>query len=113
MSFPAFVVQKLSENTQDSKSIVRVINQQADNLNSIFQYSKNKIQADSVLLQQVSLVVGVNNIPHTLNRVLTGWSITRKRGPADIYDTQDTNTNKQVYLQLVSDVAVVVDLLVF
>lgn len=113
MSIPAFVSQKLPENTPDNKAIVKVFNQLDNNLNNIFQYNKNKMQLDSVLLQRIQLVVGVNNIPHTLNRVLTGWSLTRKRGPADIYDTQDSNTNKGLYLQLVSDAVVVIDLLVF
>lgn len=111
MSAPSFNKQTLT--TKDSKDIVRVFNKLNDNLYNIFQYNKNKPQLDSVLLQGVELSIGVNNIPHTLNRVLTGWTLTRKRGPADIYDTQDTNTNKSVYLQLISDTIVVVDLLVF
>ncbi len=113
MAAPSFISQQLSENTQDNKSVIRVINQLITNLNSIFQYNKNKVQLDSILLQQVELKVGLNNIPHTLNKVLTGWTITRLRGAASIYDSQDINTNKSTYLQLVSDVDVIVDLIVF
>jgi len=67
----------------------------------------------SILIKNVSLAIGSNSINHNLGRVLQGWSIIRKRGPANIYDTQDQNQMPALTLTLVSDTAVVVDIEVF
>jgi hypothetical protein len=67
----------------------------------------------SVLLKNVKLSIGANNIPHMLGRVLQGWIIVRKRSAANIYDNQDNQQLPQYMLALVSDAAVTVDLEVF
>jgi len=67
----------------------------------------------SSVLKNVELVIGTNVINHKLGRVLQGWSLSRKRGPANIYDTQDSNQTPQLTLVLVSDAVVSIDLTVF
>lgn len=63
-------------------------------------------------LKSVSLNVGDNNVNTGLQSPLQGWIIIRKRGPAAIYDKQDSNT-AQGTLLLNSDTAVSIDLIAF
>jgi len=65
------------------------------------------------IIKDVTLINGSNIINHLLGRVLQGWSITRKKGNANIYDTQDSNPRPQFSLVLVSSAAVTVDIEVF
>ena len=114
MSIPQFTPQVVSENTTTTvQQLVRVLNKLSANLDQIFTYLKTKNQLDTIQLTNISLIVGTNQIPHTLGKTLTGWYITRLRSYANIYDTQDNNSNKKTYLQLVSDAETVVDILVF
>lgn len=66
-----------------------------------------------LILKSVKLINGTTTINHRLGKGLTGWMIVRQRGPASIYDTQDTNQQATLTLQLVSSAAVTVDILVF
>lgn len=68
---------------------------------------------DGQLLENVSLAVGANSIDHKLGRVLNGWFIVRKSAAGDVYDTQDSNSNKNRTLQLVSSAAMTVSIWVF
>lgn len=68
---------------------------------------------NSILLKNVQLQVGANVVNHRLGRPLQGWVIIRKRADAAIYDTQDENQAPALTLNLVSDTAVSVDLMVF
>lgn len=68
---------------------------------------------NSIILKNVQLAIGTNTINHKLGRNLQGWFIVRKRGSADIYDTQDSNQMPNLTLTLVSDAIVTVDLAVF
>lgn len=115
MSIPQFTPQTVSENTTTTlPQIVRILNSLFTNLNQIFTYLKTKNQLDTIQLTNVQLVAGTNIIPHTLGKTLTGWYITRYRNTAaTIYDTQDSNSNKNTYLQLVSDTTISVDILVY
>jgi hypothetical protein len=65
------------------------------------------------VLKNVSLLTGTNVVNTLLGRTLQGWSVVRQRGPASIYDTQDTNQSPALTLVLVSSADVSVDLLVF
>jgi hypothetical protein len=65
------------------------------------------------VLQAISLTAGANVINHKLGRKLQGWTITRQRADANIYDTQDANQTPALTLQLTSNNPVVVDILVF
>ncbi len=68
---------------------------------------------DGVLLKNITLVVGSNQINHKLGRNLQGWLIVRLRGAAVVYDTQDSNQMPSKTLLLTSDTGVNVDLWVF
>ena len=70
-------------------------------------------QNSARILQNVALINGTNTIAHGLNRKLQGWSLTRKRAAAEIYDEQDDNPNPETTLILISDAAVTVNLEVF
>lgn len=66
-----------------------------------------------VILKEVSLTTGDNVINHRLGRKLQGWFIVRQRGPAVIYDNQDSNNQPNLTLLLNASTNVTVDLLVF
>ncbi len=68
---------------------------------------------NGVLLKNISLVVGSNQVNHRLGRKLQGWLIVRKRAAGAFYDTQDTNRMADKTLLLVSDSVVNVDLWCF
>jgi len=80
---------------------------------AIIQPLLNSSQNDSTILKNIQLKAGTNTINHGLGQKLEGWKPTRVRGPATIYDTQDSNQNPQLTLVLVSSAAVVIDLEVF
>lgn len=65
------------------------------------------------VVKLVNLGVGTTQINHGLQRKLQGYFIVRQRGPANIYDTQDSNPNPTLTLALVSSAAVSVDIYVF
>lgn len=91
----------------------RTINQLQQNiLASVNPIIANPLSS-GILLQKIELKTGLNTVNHKLDRPLTGWMITRQRGPAAIYDKQDTNNTPAVTLLLVSDANVSVDLYVF
>jgi len=114
MALPQFLKRFLAESaTTTTINIVKGFNQLNDNLDSIFQALLKKVQLDSVLLQNIPLNPGVNQISHTLGRVLTGWTVIRLSGPAVIYDMQATNPNPGLYLILNSSIGCNVSLLVF
>ena len=68
---------------------------------------------DGILLRNVSLTSGVNEVSHRLDRRLTGWLVVRQRASANIWDEQDTNVTATKTLRLQASVDVVVDLWVF
>ena len=67
----------------------------------------------AVTLTKVSLVAGVNHINHKLQRNLQGWLIVRKRSTADVWDSQDSNSQPQLTLTLNASASVIVDLMVY
>lgn len=100
---------------QKMQTTNREVNQLQNNIIAAVQpWLDNPIsEGRTPLLVSISLSVGANVVLHGLNRALQGWFIVRKRAAADIYDTQDTNTEPSVSLLLTSSAAVVVDLFVF
>ena len=73
----------------------------------------SKPQNNGIILPSLSLAMGDNAIPHTLNKDLTGWAVVRQRSAATFYDKQDTNSRPAVNLILNASAAVVIDLEVF
>jgi hypothetical protein len=70
-------------------------------------------QLNSSIVANVQLKAGSNSVNTGLQQALQGWSIVRQRGPATIYDLQDSNQTPNLTLTLVSSAAVSVDILVF
>ena len=66
-----------------------------------------------LLLKNVFLVAGINNINHLLGRKLQGWIVTRISASFVLYDSQDSNPMPELTLQLFSTAAAKVDLYVF
>lgn len=92
----------------------REVNQLQQNIKSAVNPLLSNPLNQGLLLQQVVLAIGTNNINHKLNRALIGWFTTRMPGVyAKIYDNQNTNTTPTSTLTLVSDTAITIDLFVF
>lgn len=66
-----------------------------------------------LILPNVTLALGDNVVNHRLGRKLQGWYISRIRGPATIYDTQDINIMPTLTLQLNASAPVSIDLVVW
>ena len=101
MAFP-----KLTKIVSDN----RLFNQLQDQLKTFTDAVSNKPHLDSIILPNISLKTGDNLVPHKLGRNLDGWKLIRKRGAADIYDTQDSAQFPNLYLYLHSSADVSVDL---
>lgn len=93
--------------------IVIAINKIVSYLNQLLQNFIGKPQFSSVVLSNISIQVGLNKIPHTLNGTLTGWQVIGQSSSANLYDQQATNPAATVYLYLVSDQPTTISLLVF
>lgn len=90
-----------------------LLNQAQNNVAEILEpLSRVKI-SQGLLIQNVDLSAGDNLVNHMLDRNLIGWFIVRQRGPASIYDKQDTNPNSAVTIALTSSAGVTIDLWVF
>ncbi len=66
-----------------------------------------------ILIQNISLVSGVNVINHRLGRKLVGWIPTRVRAQETLSDQQDTNPTPELTLLIESSGTIVIDLIVF
>lgn len=91
----------------------RVLNMIQDNVSNVVEPLTLIPLNNGQILSNISLVTGANVIPHKLNRKLVGWFIVRQRSAGTVYDTQDTNTNPTVYLNLTASANFNVDLYVF
>jgi len=93
-----------------NKDLVMMQNKWSSILNPII--GKPQI-GNSQILHNIQLASGTNFVNHLLGQKLQGWSITRQRGSASIYDNQNNNQHPDQTLSLVSSAPVNVDILVF
>ena len=85
-----------------------------DNIDVYLNQLTNIPLLDGVLLRDVVLSTGsVTKVDHKLGRKLIGWMITRQRASSIIWDTQDTNNNKNTTLDLNCSADVTIDIWVF
>lgn len=117
MSFPSFTTQTLGESGGTTlQSVIRVVNQLTSNLSAIFTQLLKKTQLDSILLQNIVLQEGLNTIPHTLGRNLSGYEVVLRSGTVSYYDAQSDNriaVAPATYLYLYASADVTVSLIVF
>lgn len=66
-----------------------------------------------LILENVSLATGTNNINHKLGRKLRGWWLVRVSSSVTVYDAQSNVPNPDVVLRLVSSAPSTVDIYVF
>lgn len=90
-----------------------VLNRVQDQIEVSFQELGRTEILDGVLLRNVSLTTGANDIEHKLDRTVRGWFLTRKRANADVWDTQDNNARPTKFLTLQASADVVVDIWAF
>lgn len=103
-----FTTQNLANNA-GAAAIVRVVNQLQQQLQGLF----SGLSSSPIALTGVALVAGrVNMVKTGLTKPLVGWSLTRLRAQATVWDTQDSNGN-EAYLALWCSANVTVDLEVF
>ncbi len=112
MSFKKF--KKLFLNITDldnTDDLLRVVNQLQGNIESSISSMVVKVQNDSEIVTNVSLIAGqVNIVNHSLGRKLSKWSAIRVRGQCHVWDTQDDNPSQTLTLWLHTDTNVTVDL---
>jgi hypothetical protein len=120
MSLKAFNTQYIGDDKNTTiSSIVRVFNSIQSNLNDIFTYINKKVQLDSVILSGISVKSGLNTIPHTLGRSLTGYQIISSNKLIATCNPPPTANNQALYLYLTvsfinpADTAANISLLVF
>lgn len=115
LSFKIFKKIYLSpdEESNTIENLSRIINQLQSNIEESILSILNKSQNDNFILTNIQLTTGLNIINHKLGKVLNGWNITRLRSNAIIWDIQDTNTQPNLTLLLMSNSNCVIDLKVF
>lgn len=102
-----------ADSVVSASNLVRTINQLQTKIDESLTPLITRLQNDSLILNQVSLITGSNNINHLLDRNLLGWSIVRQNGIANIYDNQDNNLSPGLTLILISSAPVIVNIMVF
>lgn len=101
---------QLPQFQSDNASFTMMQNTWATQLNPLL----NNPIVNGVILKNISLAIGDNNINHTLGRNLQGWVLVRQRAVfAQVFDKQDTNPMPSKTLVLNSNAVAVVDILVF
>lgn len=102
-------IRSLTQFQDDDQTFQQMQNQWASVLNPVLRVPLNS----GFTLTNIQLVTGANSINHLLQRPLQGWFLVRQRGPASVYDAQDTNSTPGITLNLVSSASVSVDIFVF
>lgn len=87
-------------------------------LESNIENSFNPILSKEILegsfLQNIALTTGVTNkVSHGLQRPVNGYIVVKKSADSVVYDSELTNTNKGVFLELLCSADTIVSLWVF
>ena len=98
----------------------KAIDTESEELNKIQDYVSaaigdlaNNRLINGIILKNIKLVSGLNEIEHKLNRQLIGWKIIRIRTNAQVWDEQDANKRSAKTLLLQASAPVTIDLYVF
>lgn len=90
----------------------RELSQVQDQISEAFQSLVKNPLINGVLVT-AALTTGTNQVAHTLNRKLQGWIIVRRDNASTVYDSQDSEPDPDLFLQLVASADVNVTLYVF
>lgn len=95
-------------------SDIREVNQLQENVEQVLSPIIDKEILDGILIKDVQLVTGQDNIvSHLLGRDLVGWIVTRQKSNAVVWDSQDSSTSKSRTLTLNCSANVTISLWVF
>jgi len=71
MTFPQFNTQTVSSDS----ALLQVFNRFQGQISAFVNAINAKPQLDTIALTNINLVIGQNQIPHTLGNTLVGWSL--------------------------------------
>mgnify|MGYP000178482285 CR=1 FL=1 len=110
---PSEYVKQRVNRPADMEGLVSALSSTQDAIADVLRpFCKNPILEDGALLEGVELGVAAVDVPHKLGRKFRGWSTTRIRGPAAVYE-DTTQPDPLRFVRLVATATVTVDLYVF
>lgn len=85
-----------------------------ENLQSMLEPVLKKEILDGILLKNITLTTGVlNHVSHKLQRPVIGYFVVRADASSNVWDSEDDNLNRDVFLDLRCSANVTVSLWVF
>lgn len=94
-----------------SPTVDKILNLLQQNLDKILTQIVNVSSLDRQQINNIVLTAGQTNaIPHKLNRVLSGYNVVLRNAQCRIWDSQTTNANPSLLLNLHTDGNVTVSL---
>jgi hypothetical protein len=102
-------IRGLKRRGSDSEDITKLQDNLAEALSPIL---SNPI-LNGVLLKEVELSSGNNQLSHKLGRKPLGWIVVRQRANVSIWDSQDSEKLQDKYLSLEASGSVIVDIIIF
>jgi hypothetical protein len=106
MTTPSFKLIRIDETNTNIK-----LNQNLDSIKAVL--DTVTAQTVPVSLTSIAVTTGLNMIPHTLNKPLTGWYASRIRSQVDLWDSQDSGALPSIYLYLNASADCVIDIEVY
>jgi len=98
----------------DQQPTDKNINDLQSNIAGAFSQILGKDNLDRVLLKDISLVPGLNKVPHTLGRPISGWEVCRpRRGYAWLWEDDINNQSPNLLNYIYSAASCLIDLEVF
>jgi hypothetical protein len=101
-------IQKLVRVQTDNRELNQIQEQLHKTVNGLLDHP----EVHSLVIKNVQLQAGANDISHNLGRELQGWRIVRQRAAGTVHDNQDSNPNPSKTLTLNASHAMSVDLIV-
>ena len=108
MSFPT--LRKVFATIAKADNLPELFNRHQDQVQEFNTTINKKPQIDSLTLHSINLTDGYNQVPHTLGKVLTGWTVIDQNAPATIHRYQPSDSTT---LFLFSDIVVTISLQVY
>ena len=106
MTFPSITQLTVSSLNQ----LISAFNRLTSQIQILIDYLNGKPQLDNINLTNIVLKAGNNQVPHTLGKVLTGWTLTDNTAGAVVFRYSASN-NTTLFLN--SSLATTVSITVF